>query len=424
MIRDSQRGWIAVASTFVTLAVLYGAWYSYSVFLVALLHEFGWSRSLVAGAFSVFVLVHGGFGPVIGWLLRRAGPKRVILAGACVMGTGLCLTAETTAWWHLYVAFGGIAAVGIGLAGWIPAVVLIRGWFPHRVGTMIGVTSAGIGIGIFALVPLSQFFIDRVGWRWAFRILATLIVGWVVPATLALVRDPPSGKASKAPPASPASRSVLDGEPHWTLASAVGEWRFWGVAGVYFTGNFVTQMLIIHQVAYLVDHGMHPIVAATVAGGVGFASIPGKIAWGILSDRNGREPTYGLAFGCVVASIGALVLAGAHPTSPLPYAYAVLIGLGYAVMAPVPPAIASDLFGGPSFPTIFGALYIVTCLGLATGTWSAGEIFDRTGSYAGALWLGLGMAVFSPVLLWLAAPRRPNPPPAAQPKLPTLSQQP
>ena len=413
MTQDSRRGWIVVATTFVTLVVLYGAWYSYSVFLVALLREFGWSRSLVAGAFSVFVLVHGGFGPVIGWMLRRAGPRRVIMAGGCVMGVGLCLTAETTAWWHLYVAFGGIAAVGVGLAGWIPAVVLIRGWFPYRVGTMIGIASGGIGIGIFALVPLTQFFIDRVGWRWAFRILAILIVTWVVPATLALVRDPPSGKSSEPPLGSRTTPSTLDAKQHWTLASAVHTWRFWGVAGVYFTGNFVTQMLIIHQVAYLVDHGMHPIAAAAVAGTAGLVSIAGKITWGILSDRTGREPAYALAFGCVMASIGALGLAGAHPASPLPYLYAVLIGLGYAVMAPVPPAIASDLFGGPSFPTIFGALYIVTCLGLATGTWSAGEIFDRTGSYAGALWLGLGMAILSPILLWLAAPRRPNPPPPA-----------
>jgi MFS family permease len=77
-------------------------------------------------------------------------------------------------------------------------------------------------------------------------------------------------------------------------------------------------------------------------------------------------------------------------------------------MAPVPPAVASDLFGGPGFSTIFGTLYVVTCLGLATGTWSAGEIFDRTGSYAPALWLGLAMAVVSPALLWIVAPRRPN----------------
>ncbi len=411
MNHESRRGWVIVAATFMTLVVLYGAWYSYSVFLVALLREFGWKRSLVAGAFSVFVLVHGLCAPFVGWLLRMAGPRRPILAGACVMGLGLCLTAQTTEWWHLYLAFGGIAAVGMSLAGWIPAVVLIRGWFPDRVATMIGVASAGIGVGIFGLVPLAQFFIDRVGWRWAFRILAALIAGWVIPATLGFIRNPPPVEVPHPPSESRVGSAVASRRPYWTLAAAVRSWRFWGLAGNYFTGNFVTQMLMIHQVAYLVDHRVPALVAAAVGGASGLVSIVGKIGWGWLSDRTGRELAYGLAFGCVVASIGALALAGLHPTSFLLYLYAVLIGLGYGVMAPVPPAVASDLYGGPGFSTIFGTLYVVTCLGLAIGTWSAGEIFDRTGSYAAALWLGLVMAALSPALLWVVAPRRPNPPP-------------
>ncbi len=407
---QNRRGWTIVATTFMTLVVTYGAWYSYSVFLVALLREFGWKRSLVAGAFSVFVLVHGLCSPLVGWLLRVAGPRRPILAGALVMGLGLCLTAQTTEWWHLYLAFGGISAIGMSLASWIPAVVLIRGWFPNRVATMMGIASAGIGVGIFGLVPLAQFFIDRVGWRWAVRILAALIVGWVIPATLGLVRDPPPVEATHPPSESRGSHAAR-GEPYWTLAAAVRSWRFWGLAGNYFTGNFVTQMLMIHQVAYLVDHRIPAFAAAAVGGASGLVSIVGKIGWGWLSDRTNRELTYGLAFVCVALSMGALILAGMYPMSFLLYLYAVLIGLGYGVMAPVPPAVASDLFGGPGFSTIFGTVYIVTSLGLATGTWSAGEIFDRTGSYAAALWLGLVMTVISPALLWLVAPRRPNPPP-------------
>ena len=421
---DSQswRKWIVVGTTFMTLAVLYGAWYSYSVFLVALLREFGWSRSLVAGAFSLFVLVHGVCGPVIGWFLRVAGPRRVILVGACVMVVGLILTAEATKWWHLYVGFGGISAVGMGLAGWVPAVILIRGWFPGNVGTMVGIASAGIGIGIFALVPMAQFLIDWVGWRWAYRVLAALIVGWVLPATLWLIRDPPAGEAAFASPASRAAPTAPQARSYWTLATAVKGWRFWGLAANYFTGNFVTQMIMIHQVAYLVDHGVPALTAAAVGGASGLVSIVGKIGWGWFSDRTNRELAYSLAFGCLVASMGLLVLAGLYRTPFLLYLYAVLIGLGYGVMAPVPPAVASDLYGGPGFSTIFGGLYIATCLGLATGTWSAGKIFDSTGSYAVALWVGLAMAVLAPALLWVVAPRRPNPPPAWKP--PTVGEEP
>ena len=415
--QDSQRRrWIVVGTTFITLGLVLGVWYSYSVFLVAFLREFGWSRSLVAGGFSVFVLVQGSFGPIVGWLVGRVGPSRVILAGGCVLGCGLLLTAETKAWWHLYLAFGGLTAVGITMAGWIPAVVLVQGWFPSRFGTAIGIASAGIGAGIFALVPFAQFLIDLVGWRWAFRILAVLIAGWVFPATAGLIREPPSIEGSGSVPKLRGSHAIPDTGAYWTLATAVRDWHFWGLAGVFFTGNFVTQMLLVHQVAYLVDHGVSPLAAASVGGLVGLASVAGKMGCGAFSDRAGREPAYSLSFGCVVASIGALVLAGRYPASGLPYVYALLIGLGYGGTAPLAPAAASDLFSGPAFGTIFGTMYPAMCLGIASGAWAAGRIFDGTGSYALALWLALGMAVVSPTLLWVVAPRRPNPPPAHWPQ--------
>ncbi len=406
----SARGKVVLAATFLTLTIFYGVWYAYSVFLVALLREFGWSRSVVAGAFSLFVLVHGLLGPVIGWLIQRFGPRRLILAGGAVMSLGLVLLAETTRWWHLYVAFGVIASLGVSLGGWQPAVMLARGWFPGRVGTAIGIASGGIGVGIFGFVPLSQILIDHFGWRWAYRILAGLLLAWTVPGALTLIKDPPV----VAPlPAGHVPALPTDGHasmPHWTPLTALRSRRFWLLGATFFSGNFVTQMLLIHQVAYLVDHGIPAMTAAWIGGAVGLISIPGKVGWGVLSDRAGRERAYSLAFGCVATSLGALVLAGWHQTTVWLIVYAALFGLGYAVMAPVPPAATGDLFGGPGFSTIYGLIYMLAGLGLAAGTWGAGWVFDTSGSYALALWLALAMAVLSPGLLWAAAPRRANPP--------------
>ena len=106
--------------------------------------------------------------------------------------------------------------------------------------------------------------------------------------------------------------------------------------------------------------------------------------------------------------MAALVLAGRQPALPLPCACALLIGLGYGALAPIPPAAARDHFSGPGYSSIFGIHYTVGSLGLAGGTWSAGRNFDTTGSCADALRLGLCMTVLSPLLLILAAPRRPN----------------
>jgi len=405
----AARGRTAVAVTFVTLGLTYGIWYSYSVFLVALLRDFGWSRSVLAGAFSLFVMVHGLSGPVLGWLVERFGPRRVIVTGAALIGAGLALAAETRAAWQLYLAFGVIAAAGVSSTGWVPSVILVRGWFPSRIGTALGIASAGIGVGIFALVPLAQLLIDRFGWQWAFRVLGVLVVAWVIPAAALLLRDPP-GRGPTARDRT-AAEAHVHSTPHWTLAAALRSWRFWTIAGVFVTGSFATQTLLVHQVAYLVDHGVSALAAASVVGVVGLASVAGKTGWGALSDRFGRELAYTLAFACVLASVGALVVAGARPSPVLPYVYAVLIGLGYAATAPLTPAVASDLFGGPRFPRIFGVLHATNSFGGAVGVWTAGYIFDVTGSYALGLWVTALMAVCAPALLWVAAPRRPNPPP-------------
>jgi MFS family permease len=214
---------------------------------------------------------------------------------------------------------------------------------------------------------------------------------------------PPSGGAGGG------STVPLTARPYWTVHSAMRTWRFWGTGTVFFAGSAATQMLLVHQVAYLVDHGVPTLVGATVVSVVGGCSIAGKAGWGTLSDRIGREPTYSLAFGCVALSVGVLALAGAYPRTPLPYVYAVLIGVGYASTAPLTPAIASDLFGGPRFARIFGMLHFTNSLGGALGAWAAGRIFDATGSYALALPIAAGMAVLAPALLWVVAPRRPNP---------------
>src|SRR5262245_6201989 len=405
---EEGAAWRIVAATFVTLGLTYGFWYAYSVFLVAFIREFGWSRSVVAGAFSLLVLVHGLSGPLIGWLVERFRPRAVIAVGGGVLAGALLLGAQIGAVWQLYLVFGVLAPLGMSAAGWVPSVVLIRAWFPVRVGTALGVASAGIGVGIFALVPFAQVLIDGLGWRWALRALALLIIVWIIPATLLLVRSPSgaarAGTAGRAAAPAPARR-------HWTVRAAVRSWRFWGTSAVFFAGSAATQMPLVHQVAYLVDHGAPALIGATVVGLVGIASIAGKAGWGALSDRIGREVTYSLAFVCVAASIGVLALAGAYPRSALPYGYAVLIGVGYAVTAPLTPAIASDLFGGPRFARIFGLLQVTNSLGGALGAWFAGRLFDLTGSYGWALPVAAGMALLAPGLLWIVAPRRPNPPP-------------
>ena len=148
-----------------TLALAYGIWYSYSVILVALLEEFGWSRSVLAGAFSVFTLLHGGVNPLIGALCARFRPLRVTAAGGVAIAAALFADSFIASPVQLYLAFGVLTAFAVALSGWVPALVHVQRHFQDRLGLSIGIISAGVGVGMTLVVPLTQWLIDEVGWR-------------------------------------------------------------------------------------------------------------------------------------------------------------------------------------------------------------------------------------------------------------------
>jgi MFS family permease len=165
-------------------------------------------------------------------------------------------------------------------------------------------------------------------------------------------------------------------------------------------------MLLAHQVAYLVDHGVTTLVAASVVGVVGLGSILGKGGGGWASDTFGREVTYTVGMALVAASIGTLGLLALSPAPAWAYLYGALVGVGYAVTAPLMPAVVSDLYRGRNFGTIFGAIQVANAIGGSAGPWVAGRVFDARGSYTAAFVMALAAGVLSTTALWLAAPRR------------------
>lgn len=409
-----RAGYATVGVTFVTLGLVYGVWYSYSLFLVALLGEFGWSRSLLAGAFSVFALVHGFLSPVLGWLGERVGPRRLVLAGGLIASLALAADGAISRPWHLYLAFGVLTAIGIAAAGWVPAVLLVQRWFPERLGFALGIAGSGIGMGIFLVVPFCQVLIEWLGWRWAFRTVGALTALWVIPATFLLVRDRPlragtagpSGDRPRTPAISAGSAASPGGPKDMTLASALRTSSFWLLASTHVLGSFCAQSLLVHQAAYLVDHGIPALVAASVVSAVGLSSIVSKTGGGWLSDILGREVVYALGMACVISSIGALGLIAVSPGVFLAYAYGVLVGLGYSVTASLMPAVVGDHFRGRNFGSIFGTLQLFNALGGSLGPWVAGRIFDVTGSYRTAFIAAACAAILATAAIWTAGRRR------------------
>ena len=267
---------LSLGVTGATLALAYGIWYSDSVVLVALLHEYGWSRSVLAGAFSVFMLVHGGVNPLLGVLCDRLRPHRLMAAGGAALGLALWADSYISTPWQLYLGFGVFTATAVAVAGWIPAIVQVQRDFQDKLGLALGIVSAGVGVGMLLVVPLTQLLNDAYGWRTAFRVLAAVCVLWIVPSSLFILRRAPTPR--RAPQLAAAAQNSPSSTA--TLGEAVRGAPFWLMLAAFFFGNVCSQTLHVHQVAYLVDLGVTALVAASVVGAVGASSIAGKIGGG------------------------------------------------------------------------------------------------------------------------------------------------
>jgi MFS family permease len=409
-----QFGWIIVGVSFVTLGLVYGVWYAFSVFFVALLKEFGWSRSVGAGAFSICIIMSHVISPFVGGMVYSIGPKKVIVLGSLILGVGLALCSFTQTWWQFYIFFGVITAIGIGTAGWVPNIMIIQDWFKEKKGLATGIISSGIGIGILVCVPFVQYLIIRLGWRMAYQVLALFIPLIIISMAVAFLKKPPQAPESPPmevgiPPAFIKDPLIVNEEwvsRSWSVRQALRTKQFWFLGISFFLGNLITQSVFTHQVAFLVDHGMKALFASYVVGLIGIMSVGGKILWAGLSDKIGREITYTMGITCSMLSMILLILFSVFPLPTMTYFFALFFALGYAVTATHPPLITADIFGGQAFGTIFGSLMILNGIGGAFGAWFAGFIYDMAGSYLPVFVILIIFALFSSLSIWSAAPRK------------------
>lgn len=405
---ELRARWGLVAASATLMATSSGVWYAASVFFVALIQEFNSDYASTAGVISVFIVFYGLWGILAGSLLDRFGPRRVILAGGIVLPLALISSGFITALWQLYLTHGVLTPLGLSLMSYVPVSVLVTRTFSAQRGLALGMASAGVGIGISVVVPLTQFLIDRVGWRLAYVGLAAIAAGVVLPIGLLALRADGRSPAQLPRGARTAADSVareIAGR-EWTLAAAVRSRQFWLVTAAFALLNCPIQLVLTHHVAHLVEVGHSKLLVAGIVGLVGLVSISGKIWWGYLADRWLPEWIY--AVGCAFVVAGILVLLGVGPASPLwsLYAYALLMGVGYSVSPAMTPIMCGIFFGGPHFGVIFGCLNILYHTGGAAGVWLAGYAHDLTGNYRLSFAGSAVSATLAVVLVWLAAPRR------------------
>jgi len=400
--RDAMTPWIVVGAVWITLAITFGLYFSFPVFFVALVEEFGWSRGATAGAFSLSSIVQGLLSPVVGLLVDRLGPRLVILGGAFLLGSSCLLSSQIGSLASLYLVIGVLGAAGVCSVGWVPSGALIARWFADRQGSVMGLAFSGMGMGVLVMGPLAQWLIAMRGWRSAYVVLGLGTLAILVPLAWFAVRDAPGGVHAPRSTSSPALRPAGDRE----IRAALKTRAFWALFFAYLCTPLAVFPIVTHQVAFAVDQGFPRLFVAGIFGLVGLMSIVGRIVFGVAADRIGRAASASLSYACT--AVGTLCLLSLETWRHVAslYGYAFLFGLGFGARGPIITAMASALFQGRRFGVIYGILSIGNGVGGGVGPWFGGAIHDVTGSYRVAFLITIVFCALGSVCFWLARPPR------------------
>ena len=374
---DSRRGWAVVAAAFLSCFAVFVPTYSFGIFFKAMSEDFDAGNSATATVFAVATCIYFVGGIVTGRLGDRYGPRRLVLAGAVALTTGLVLTSLATELWMAYLTYG--LGVGIGVAcAYVPLVAPVSGWFDHYRTVALGIAVAGIGSAWLVGPPLARWLIDRWSWQTAYVVIALISLSLLLVAAV-LTQAAPNQRAVEAEPI-----SVIARKPSFGFMYAAA-----------FVGSISLFMPFVFLVKYATDEGLSDGQAAILLQVLGGTSVVGRLALGALAGK--REPIrlYQVCFFLMGASMAIWLVAGS--SFGMLILFCLVLGLGYGGFIALAPAVTARLYGVRGLGGMLGALYTSSGFGGLVGPPLGGWLLDRSDSYTPtivlALVTGLGGAV-------------------------------
>ena len=394
-------GYFIVVLTFVLMVMMWGTSYSFGVFFQPLLEEFGWTRVMTSGAFSLSLLLLSLFGLVAGKLTDRFGPKIVVTGCGFFLGLGYLLMSQVSSIWQLYLFYGVIIGIGMSTA-FVPLVSTVARWFVKRRGLMTGIASSGLSIGTLIIPLVANWLISVYGWRTSYMIVGSVALVLIILAAQFLKRDP--GQIGQS----------AYGEDEWpetgdakvlglSLQEAIHTQQFWMLCVAMLCFTLGLGAILVHIVPHAVGLGVSSASAAIILAVIGGAGTVGRVIMGSACDRIGNKLSLGICFALLSVSLFWLLPA---KELWLLYLCTAIFGFGYGGISAVISPTVAELFKLSSHGAILGVINIFSEGGSAIGSVLAGYIFDATGRYQVAFLVCGTMSTIGIILTSLLRPIR------------------
>lgn len=369
-IAPGRQAWAPVAALSLAQLVSWGCLtYTFSLMVLPMEAELGWSRADITGALSAGLLSAGLLAYPIGAWIDRHG-------GRLVMSAGSGLAALLLAAWSQVHSLGAFYLIWVGLGAasaaclYEPVFTVLTRLFPVSFRAKITVVTLVGGFASTLFIPLVQVLVEALGWRAALLVLAALVALICVPVhALALRHD--------WVPAVPAG----EGKARGAVRLAMGRRAFWGLMLCFtaYYGGFAA--MTFHMVPILTERGGGILVLTLI----GPAQVAGRA---MLLAQGRRVSTAWLGQGVTLLFTAAVGLLLAAPASPVALvAFALGFGVANGLMTILRGTAVPDLLWRHHYGAINGALSAPVMIARAAAPVAAAVLWSASGSYEVLLWV-------------------------------------
>ncbi len=355
------------------------------LFLEPMTVERGWSRESFGMALALQNLFWGIGLPIAGALADKYGSARVIMVGSIVYALGLygMTLSETPAAFNLFA--GLLSGLGIAFSAFTLALAaMVRVVGIQKRSLVLGLGTAAGSLGQVVFSPISQGFIQTVGWSSTLTGLA-LAALFLIPFAFVL----PMVKSDNAGTDNTSAEQTL----REAVREAFAHKGFVLLTTGFFVCGFHVAFITVHFPAYVRDLGLDPKIGAYSLALIGLFNIVGSFGSGIVGQRFSMKLSLSTIYFARAIVITALLLAPKTPAVILTFAS--VMGILWLSTVPLTTGIIAQVFGVKYMATLFGIVFLSHQIGSFIGVWLGGVLYDRTGSYNGMWWAGVFFGVLA-----------------------------
>jgi MFS family permease len=391
---ESRASWVVASVALCIMGMSFGAAWITAVALKDIAAEVGGTRSIPALASALAWLGSGVGGIIMGRIADRIGTRWTVMFGALMIAMGLALSTFGPPW-PLWIGHGlFIGLIGLGGIN-APIYIYVSRWFDRRRGSALALISSGSYLAGALWPPVFERAIAGFGWRQTMLWYAVAEIVIVVPLAAIYFRHPPEE-------AHPAAASSGTGEKARVLG--------WPPNAVFAMMCAAAVLCCIpmampqgHLVAFCSDLGIARSVGAlmlSVLLGTAFLS---RQIWGAISDRIGGLATVLIGSAWQAAAMTSFLLT--QDTVGL-FTVAAAFGLGFSGIIPAYVLALRELFPASEASWRIPTLLLFSGLGMASGGWLAGLLYDHFGYYAPAFAFGIGSNILNLMVVGLLVARQ------------------